>query len=61
MTTTNNLSSTQKKFDCLAFKQKAQAQTYRDTNAMGSQELVDYFRKSSHSGALGDWWKTIVH
>lgn len=61
MTTTNNLSSAQKKFDCLAFKQKAQTQIYEDTKTMNSQELIEYFRQASHSGALGDWWKTAAH
>jgi hypothetical protein len=60
MTTTSDLSSTQKRFDCLAFKQNAQAKIYQETNAMGSQELIAYFRQSSHSGVLGDWWKTVA-
>lgn len=61
MTATNNQSSIQKKFDCLMFKQEAQAKIYQDISAMNSQELIDYFRQSSHSGALGQWWKTVVH
>ncbi len=61
MTTTNNLSSPQKKFDCLEFKQNAQTQIYEDTSAMDSQELIDYFRQVSHSGVLGNWWKAVTH
>ncbi len=61
MTATNNQSSTQKKFDCLVFKQQTQVQIYRHTKSMSSQEIIDYFRQSSHSGVLGQWWKTVVH
>jgi len=51
----------QKKFDCLEFKQQVQAQIYQDINAMNSQEIIEYFRQSSHSGVLGQWWKTVTH
>jgi hypothetical protein len=61
MTRTNNPSPAQKKFDCLTFKQKAQTQIYEDIKAMNSQELIEYFRQASHSGVLGDWWKTLTH
>lgn len=61
MTATNNPSPTQKRFDCLAFKQKAQAQIYEDTKTMSPQELIEYFHQVSHSGAVGDWWKSVAH
>jgi hypothetical protein len=61
MTATNNQSSTQKKFDCLVFKQQAQAQIYKDISSMGSQEIIEYFRQSSRAGVLGQWWKTVTH
>ncbi len=61
MTTTSNSSLTQKKFDCLEFKQQVQAQIHQDINAMGSQEIIEYFCQSSHSGVLGQWWKTVTH
>jgi hypothetical protein len=60
MTATNSPSPTQKKFDCLTFKQKAQAQIHEDTKTMSVQELLEYFHQASHAGAIGSWWKTIT-
>lgn len=57
----NNPSPTQKSFDCLAFKQKAQTQIYEDIKTMNSQELIEYFHQASQSGAAGYWWKTVAH
>jgi len=51
----------QEKFGCLEFKQQVQAQIYQDINAMDPQEIIEYFRQSSHSGVLGQWWKTVTH
>lgn len=61
MTTMSNSSLTQKKFDCLEFKQQVQAQIYQAVNAMNSQEIIEYFRQCSYSGALSQWWKTVDH
>jgi hypothetical protein len=54
-------SFTQKEFDCLEFKQQVQAQICQDISEMSSKEIIEYFRQSSHSGVLGQWWKTVVH
>ncbi|MBE9140275.1 hypothetical protein IQ254_24250 [Nodosilinea sp. LEGE 07088] len=61
MTATNHYSPARRKFDCLAFKQQAQAQIYEDTKMMSPQELIEYFHQASHWGAVGDWWKTVAH
>lgn len=48
-----------KRFDCVAFKRKAQSKVYEDTRQMTVAEQVEYFRRRAQSGALGSWWKRI--
>ena len=48
-----------KRFDCEAFKRRAQSKVYEDTRQMTVAEQVEYFRRRARSGALGSWWKRV--
>ena len=48
-----------KRFDCVAFKRRAQSKVYEDTRQMTVAEQVEYFRRRARSGALGTWWKSV--
>jgi hypothetical protein len=50
---------TNKSFDCLAFKERAQAEIYEEIQAMTASEERDYFRRKAESGPLGTWWKSL--
>ena len=49
-----------KRFDCVAFKRRAQSKVYEDTRQMTVAQQVEYFRRRARSGALGSWWKRIL-
>lgn len=51
--------ATDKAFDCVAFKRRAQSKVYEDTRQMTVAEQVEYFRRRAQSGALGSWWKRV--
>ena len=51
--------ATNKRFDCVAFKRRAQWKVYEDTRQMTLAEQVEYFRRRARSGALGSWWKRV--
>jgi hypothetical protein len=48
-----------KRFDCVAFKRRAQSKVYEDTRELTVAEQVEYFRRRAQSGALGPWWKRV--
>ncbi len=47
----------EKKFDCVAFKRKAQAEMYEQMNSMSVRQQRDFLRERAQGGALADWWK----
>jgi pyridoxine/pyridoxamine 5'-phosphate oxidase len=49
----------EKPFDCVAFKRRAQTKIYEETHAMIAEEQVAYFRKRALRGALGAWWQRV--
>jgi hypothetical protein len=51
--------ATNKRFDCVVFKRRAQSKVYEDTRQMTVAEQVEYFRRRARSGALGSWWKRV--
>lgn len=51
--------ATDKPFNCVAFKRKAQSKVYEDTRRMTVAEQVAYFHRRASSGALGSWWKRV--
>jgi hypothetical protein len=53
MKSTNEQTETNESFDCLKFKESAQAEIVEETRNMNQQELLDFFHKASRSGALG--------
>jgi hypothetical protein len=48
-----------KKFDCVEFKRKAQAEIYADIEHLSPSEQVEYFRRKADSGPLGAWWASV--
>jgi len=55
-----NPTKTKKKFDCIAFKEEAQARIYEEIKDLSRQEQVDYFNAYVESGPLAEWWKKVV-
>jgi hypothetical protein len=50
---------TAKGFDCLAFKDRVQAEIYAETKGMTFAQLRQYFRERVESGPFADLWKRI--
>jgi hypothetical protein len=48
-----------KSFDCLAFKDRVQAEIYEEIKDLSPAEEVEYFRKAAQEGPLGEWWKRV--
>ncbi|GHV21891.1 hypothetical protein AGMMS49959_11750 [Planctomycetales bacterium] len=45
-----------KEFDCLKFKEEAQARVYRETKDMSTAELLRYYDERSKSNGF-KWWR----
>ena len=50
---------TKKRFDCLAFKDKAQAEIYEEIKNLSPEEEVRYWRRATETGPLAKWWKAV--
>ena len=50
---------TKKRFDCLAFKAKVQAQIYEEIKDLSPEEEVRYWRRKAETGPLAKWWKSV--
>jgi hypothetical protein len=48
-----------KTFDCLAFKDRAQARLIEETRGMSAEQEIAYLTKKAEEGPLGDWWKRV--
>ena len=46
-------------FDCLAYKQRVQAEIYEEIKDLSPTEEVAYFRKSAETGPFAEWWKRV--
>ena len=44
---------TKKAFDCIAFKEKAQAEIYEEIRDLSRAEQIEYFKRTAASGPLG--------
>lgn len=49
----------EKKFDCLAYKDRVQAEIYEEIKGMTREEEIEYFRRATETGPLADWWKKL--
>lgn len=58
MTPTNT--QTEKTFDCLEFKRRAQEQIYEETKHLSTSEKIGYFKQAALSGTLGQWWQNLI-
>lgn len=50
---------TEKTFDCIAFKRKAQSERYERTKHMTDAEKLADLRRSVESGPLAEFWKRV--
>jgi hypothetical protein len=48
-----------KGFDCLAFKERVQAEIYEEIKDLSPEQEVEYFRKSVETGPFAEWWKKV--
>lgn len=48
-----------KSFDCLAYKERVQAEIYEETKGMSYAQLREYFEKRVASGPFADLWTRI--
>jgi hypothetical protein len=48
-----------KKFDCVAFKRRVQAEISEETRGMTPQQKIAYFNKNAEAGRVGKWWKKV--
>jgi len=46
-----------KKFDCVAFKDEAQAAVYEETKGLSRAELTEYFRRRVEEGPFSELWR----
>ena len=44
----------EKRFDCLAFKWKVQAEIYEETKNLTPEEEIDYFRRHAETGPFAE-------
>jgi hypothetical protein len=50
---------TKKTFDCIAFKEKAQAEIYEETRNLSRAEQIEYFKRTAAAGPLGKLRKKL--
>ena len=50
---------TEKTFDCVEFKRRAQMEIYKDIQGMTHEQERAYFEEQAERGPLGEWWKRI--
>ena len=48
-----------KGFDCIAFKERVQAEIYEEIKNLTPAEQAEYFRKSVERGPFAAWWKQV--
>ena len=51
--------SPKKRFDCVAFKRKAQAGIYEEIQGLPVSAQAEYYRKKAATGPLAAWWKAV--
>ena len=50
---------TQKKFDCLIYKQNAQLKIFEEIKDLSISEEIDYFKQSVETSPFADWWAML--
>jgi hypothetical protein len=51
---------TEKSFDCIASKRKAQSRIYRKIKGMTSEQEAVYFDRATRSGPFAQMWRELV-
>jgi hypothetical protein len=50
---------TKKTFDALADKWTIQEKIAEEIARLSPEEEIEYFRRESERGALGEWWRSV--
>ena len=50
---------TEKVFDCIEFKRRAQMKIYEEIHGMTHEQERKYFEQQAERGPMGDWWKRM--
>ena len=50
----------EKTFDCVAFKRRAQERIYRRIAGLPPADEIAYFRNAAETGPLGAFWRTVA-
>ena len=50
------MKTTEKTFDCIAFKRAAQLQIYEEIKDLNREEQIAYFHKRAETGPFREWW-----
>ena len=50
---------TEKAFDCMEFKRRAQIKIYEQIRGMTHEQEREYFEQQAERGPMGDWWKRM--
>ena len=50
---------TRKKFDCVQFKRKAQAEIYEEIKGLTPRQQIEYFDRKAGQGPMGKWWRQV--
>ena len=53
------VSATAKRFDCIAFKRRAQERIHDRTRGMTAEEEIAYFNRAALRGAMGPIWRKL--
>ena len=48
-----------KSFDCLAFKDEAQARVVKEIQGLSRAEQLEYFHRHAETGPFADFWKRV--
>ena len=54
-----NPTKVKKRFDCLAYKDKVQAQIYEEIKDMTPEQEIEYFNRHAETGPFAKWWKAV--
>ena len=57
--TTKDDGSPDQGFDCIAFKERVQAEIYQEIKDLAPAQQADYFRKAAETGPFAEWWKKV--
>jgi hypothetical protein len=54
-----NPTRTEKPFDGLESKDRAQEEIYQEIRGLTHQEQIEYYERSTRTGPLAHWWEKV--